>query len=580
MGFSNLINLWTLVIPLIVLLYYFFRKKYKDQQVSSTLFWEEVMQETRVSPYLKYLQRNALFYLQMLALLLFVLALLNPYVKKETISGEQSIWIVDTSATMLAGKETSTFKQHKEQMKSLASKLGERPLTIITTGEEPKTIIRGETNTQVIQKAIDGLSVSYEEQQLSKAIDMANAYIGDTPTSIYLFTDSVERGELPIENENVKWIVKGSSPNLENVAITRFAATNYEHQTIALIQLKNETDQNQSFKLSLYNGEGKELLKKNMTLKANEEITTTFDELPKNDVLSVNIDAKDDYDVDNSMITIVGSNPLQVAIDQQMHKLVQMGFQSLEADVKIVQENQLTQVKDAMIVTNQTKMLNSRMPIVLIGRDDEIEKEVNGKIEVSSDELFAFSTLEDIYVKAVYPPFKDFETIAYIGEDPFIQRSPKGDIVILADIQSTDWPLHPSFPLFLWSVQNELVEDQLSLGTFMPNERRAVSLVSSDWSIYNQEGEYIDSFEKAVDFKAPSKPGLYIVRSKNEEKPFIVQLPLNERTIQEGTSFEIGKITGGEKEMANASLVQWVALIILVIITLEWEVQRRRGFAN
>ena len=195
MGFSNLTFLWTLVIPLIVLLYYFFRKKYTDQQVSSTLFWEEVMQETRVSPYLKYLQRNALFYLQMLALLLFVLALINPYMKKTTISGEQSIWIVDTSATMLAGKGTSTFEQHKKQMKSLVSDLGERPLTLITTGNEPKTIVRRETNQQVILKAIDQLAVTYEEQHLSKAIDMANAYIGDFPTSIYLFTDSVDRGD-------------------------------------------------------------------------------------------------------------------------------------------------------------------------------------------------------------------------------------------------------------------------------------------------------------------------------------------------------------------------------------------------
>ena len=579
-GFSNLTFLWTLVIPLIVLLYYFFRKKYTDQQVSSTLFWEEVMQETRVSPYLKYLQRNALFYLQMLALLLFVLALINPYMKKTTISGEQSIWIVDTSATMLAGKGTSTFEQHKKQMKSLVSDLGERPLTLITTGNEPKTIVRGETNQQVILKAIDQLAVTYEEQHLSKAIDMANAYIGDIPTSIYLFTDSVERGDLPTENENVKWVVKGASSGLENVGITRFAATNYDDETIALVQLTNETNQTKKVQLTLFNGDGKELLKENMTLKANEEITNTYEALPLSDVLSIKIDVEDDYEVDNSMITIVGSNPLPIAIDQQMHKLVQAGFQSLDTDVKIVPENQLTQVQEAIIVTNQTELLKSAMPIVLIGRDDELEKEVNGMIKVSKDELFTFSTLEDVYVSAVYPAFKDFETIATIGDDPFIQRSPKGDIVILADIQSTDWPLHPSFPLFLWSVQNELAEDQVSLGTFIPNEQRAVSLVPADWSIYSQEGDYIYSFEQASNFKAPSRPGLYVVRSKHEEKPFIVQLPQNERSIQDGTSFEIGKITGGTEETTNTSFVQWIALIIFIIILIEWEVQRRRGFTN
>ncbi|WP_238542748.1 BatA domain-containing protein [Lysinibacillus boronitolerans] len=58
MGFSQIIFSWTAIIPVIVLLYYFFRKKYTDQTVSSTLFWSEIMQETRVSPYLKHLQKK------------------------------------------------------------------------------------------------------------------------------------------------------------------------------------------------------------------------------------------------------------------------------------------------------------------------------------------------------------------------------------------------------------------------------------------------------------------------------------------------------------------------------------------
>jgi len=49
--------------------------------ISSTMFWETVMKETKVSPYLQNLQRNALFYLQMLALILLMFALLQPLPK-------------------------------------------------------------------------------------------------------------------------------------------------------------------------------------------------------------------------------------------------------------------------------------------------------------------------------------------------------------------------------------------------------------------------------------------------------------------------------------------------------------------
>lgn len=580
MGFSQLTFLWTIIFPIIVLLYYFFRKKYKEQQVSSTLFWEQIMQETNVSPYLKHLQRNALFYLQMLALLLFVLALINPYTKTKEISGEQVIWIVDTSATMLAGKEQSTFEKHRKEMLSLVNAIGERPLTIITTGNEPKAILRQETNVKRIEKAIDELEVTYEEEQLPKAIEMANAFVGDLPTTIYLFTDAVSRSDLPVESDHVKWIVKGAESGLKNVAITRFAATNANGETVALLQLKNETETNQTVRLSFSDQNGEELLEKTITLKSKEEAAYTFEALPERDALIAMIQVNDDYEEDNSMVAMVGSDPYQIAVGQDMHKLVQIGFQSLGLDVKIVPDGQLKSLKDTIVVTNRTELLERKEPIVLIGRNDETESEVSGKVEVSEDELFSFSSLEDVYVSAVYPPFENFKTIAKVDGKPLIQRSPKGDIIILTDIQLTDWPLDPSFPLFLWSVQNELMEGKTSLGIFTPNERRAVALVPEDWSIYTPDGDYISSFEQPHEFRAPAKPGFYVVRSEEEEKPFIVQLPQKERTIQDGTSFELGRVLGGQEEVRNESLAKWIVLIILLLLVIEWEVQRRRGFAN
>lgn len=583
MGFSNLIYLWTAILPLIVLIYYFFRKKYKDQPVSSTIFWDEVMQETKASPYLKHLQRNALLYLQLLALLLFVLALMNPFIKQSEIAGEQSIWIVDTSATMLAEDGgLTTFERHKEEINTLANELSGKPVTIITTGEEPKVIVRQETEPSVIHKAINNLEVTYEKEQLTKAIDMAQAFIGDTSTSMYLFTDSVERGELPIESENIKWIVHGASKDLKNVAITRFAATTTEDNALALVQLKNETDEEQVTELNLMDETGNVLITEQVTLKAEEELTKTFDTLPLISALTVNIEVDDHYKEDNSMMTLLGSGMSQIVIDQQMHQLVQKGFQALNTDVKIAPSNQLEAMKDVIIVTNQTELLGKTdTPIVLIGRNDEVAEEINSLVDVSDDALFAFSSLEDVYVNSIYPAFDQFETIATIGEKPFIQRSARGDIVILADIQSTDWPLHPSFPLFLWGLQNELVEGTENLGTFSPNESRSVPLATGEWSIYSGEDEYVSSIEGGSEFRAPVKPGLYSIRSNKEEKQFIVQLSPEERTVQEGTSFELGMIkNSGEEEETKQSFIQWLLIPILLILVIEWEVQRRRGFAN
>ena len=539
------------------------------------------MQETRVSPYLKHLQKNALLYLQLLALLLLVLALMNPYVKKSTIVGAQTIFIVDTSATMLAGKEQSTFDTHKKEMLSLVNELDGRPVTIITTGNTPKAILQQETNTKDIEKAIQQLQVTYETAQMNKALDVAQAFVGNTPTSIYVFTDSLDKKQLPMEKDTVKWIVKGSAKDLTNIAITRFAATTDGQSAMALVQLQNDTDQEQNVTLSIENVKGKEIVTESIALPPNEAVTKTFKDLPLEDTMTAKIDAKDDYAVDNSQTVLLQTATSKVVVDQSMHQLIQKGLQTINSSVKIVPSSQLADNLDATVVTNQTALLEKMdKPIVLFGRDDVEKVEATGEISITSDALFAFSELKDIYVSALYPGFDDYKTIASVGDQPFIQRSPEGDIVVLADIADTDWPLHPSFPLFLWSAEQELSASIGSLGIFTPNEQRAVALTQGDWSIYSQEDEFLSSITNGL-LAAPMKPGIYTARSNDEDKRFIVQLQAQERVIEKGTSYTLGELPdNGKEEISKTSFVPWLILMILVLLVLEWEVQRRRGFTN
>lgn len=539
------------------------------------------MQETRVSPYLKHLQKNALLYLQLLALLLLVLALMNPYVKKSTIVGAQTIFIVDTSATMLAGKDQSTFDTHKQEMLSLMSELNGRPVTLITTGATPQAVLQRETNTNEIEKAIKNLQVTYETAEINKALDVAQAFVGDTPTSIYIFTDTLNKKQLPMDKDSVKWLVRGAPKDLTNIAITRFAATTDGQATMALVQLHNDTPDEQKVTLALQNAEGKEVVAESVVVPPNEAITKTFKNLPLTKSMTALIDAKDDYQVDNQQTVLLQTDTSKMVVDQSMHQLIQKGFQTVSSGVKIVPSLQVADNLDANVITNQTALLEKmEKPLVLFGRDDAEKMEVKGTISIQSDALFAFSELKDVYVNAIYPGFANYQTIASVGDEPFIQRSPKGDIIVLADIADTDWPLHPSFPLFLWSIEQQLSESVGSLGIFTPNEQRAVALAQGDWSVYSQEDEFQSSITNGM-LIAPKQPGIYMVRSNNEEKHFIVQLQAQERVIEQGTSFTLGDIPdNGKEEISKASFVPWLIIIILILLVSEWEVQRRRGFTN
>jgi len=589
MGFGQLAFLWTAIIPVTVLLYYFFRKKYKEKTISSTMFWETVMKETKVSPYLQYLQRNALFYLQMLALILLVFALLQPFFKTKAIAGEHIIWVVDTSATMLATENGETvFDRHKSEMISLSEQLAGKPLTMMTTGEEPTILLRDETNLSLIQSTIENLTVQYEQEQLPKMLDFTESLLKGKETAIYLFTDHVERSELPLENDAITWFVKGSPEDIENVSILRFGATQSDESIAALAQLSNDTTTEKSGNFELRSlTDNKVLVNESVVIPAQDTLDLSFKELPATSGLQASLLIEDDYPVDNESTILLQQQSSQTYIDGSLHQLVSAAFQSMDIPVSSVPTVQLVDLTDdAIIVTNQTSQLTiSDSPVLLIGRNDEPAKEVNGEITTERDDVFAYADMKDIFVSSLYPPFADYETIARVNDEPFIQRSQRGDLIILADIQMTDWPLHPSFPLFLWSAREQMSTNSDYMGTFSPNERKSLSLVAEeetgDWEIYSNSDEFISTFQNGGQFTAPNQPGLYLLKSGQTEKQFSVVLEQQEKQIEKGTSFTIGTSSQGSvQETVKTSLVPWFLLLIVLLLLIEWEVQRRRGIAN
>lgn len=584
MGFGSVGFLWTLIVPLIVLIYYFFRKKYKQQTVSSTILWEEVMQETRVSPYFKKLQKNILLFLQLAALLLLVLALIKPFIAKTTIAGSQVIWIVDTSATMLAGKDEDLFTKHIQEMKQLTKELGNKPVTLITTGNAPETVLRQETDPSRILQALDDLSVSYEEEHIANAINVAQAMIGDEATSVYVFTDAIERNSLPVENSLVEWHVFGAEEETDNVAITKLAATaNEKQQVTALVQLQNDTAKKETVELTLKNENDEIIMSEKVTIEPNEQLSKLYENIPPTETVFAAITAEDDYAPDNEALVLIGQHDMEVLLDADMHQLVQKGFVSVYDDVTYFDETSLkNSAGQSLLVTNNVSLLDDgNMPVFLIGRDDVEGKDISANAANSKHSLFSFSSLEDVYISKLYPPFEGFETIATVGDEPLIQLSPKGDLIVLTDLEATDWPLHPSFPLFLWSAIQELSTQGQPLGTFTPLEERAIPLVENDWAVYRKDGEYVSSFENGKQFRAPAEPGQYQIVAGDEEKQFVVQLAQSERKIEKGTSFTVGQIENTDtKEQEENSIVPYLIFVILVLIVTEWEVQRRRGFTN
>ncbi|MDN4608956.1 vWA domain-containing protein [Sporosarcina highlanderae] len=587
MGFDQLSNMWTAVFPLAVLLYYFFRKKYVTTTISSTLFWEKSMRETKVSPYLKNLQRNALFYLQMAAFLLFLFILLGPFLPKESVPTSHTVFIVDTSASMGATVgELSLFESNKEKIQELAEQRAGSAISIITTGKEPSLLVRKETDERAVLAAINQLDMQYEHEHMARSIDFAKSIALQDGADVHIFTDFLDRSVFMESENGITWTVHTNEKPLANIAIEKFGAVATMNGTEAIVKLSNQSTSKQPGKMIIKNGvTGETLSEQDFFIDAGADLLLSFKELPTVSAIRAVLQVQDDYPTDNEALILIGNASSEVIVDSQLHELVKKAFEAIGLTVTTGSVSEMEMARDqAILVTNDPSFLREGTePILLMGRNDSSTEPVSGMVQTVNDSLFTIASIKDIYVSALYPPFEGYATLATVDGKPFIQRSQRGDIVVLSDIALTDWPLHPSFPLFIWSSAEMLRSGSDNVGAFIPNERKAVLTSGSEGiEIFTTEDKYVASYPDGGSFVAPSKPGIYKMIDGGTEKYFSVQLELGEKIVSHGSGYKQGFVEtddAGKEEGKN--MIGWLFLLpVLLLLLIEWEVQRRRGYPN
>ena len=149
----------------------------------------------------------------------------------------------------------SLLEIHKKEMLQLTEQLSDKPFTLITTGNQPKVVVRQSTDIQEIKEAIEKLALTYEEENMPKSLDFAQSFFQQKATSVYVFTDRLEKQVLPLQYENVTWNVRGLQAEVSNLSIKRFGATKTNNGIAALIQIENQSAKEKTTTLIISNEE-------------------------------------------------------------------------------------------------------------------------------------------------------------------------------------------------------------------------------------------------------------------------------------------------------------------------------------
>ena len=473
--------------------------------------------------------------------------------------------------------------KNRDGMKELAAAWDGQPVTIVTTGKEPITVIREETNGAVVTAAIDKLAVSFEHEYMGRAIEFTQSLTVGSGADIHIYTDSFDRSAIPEGDGKLSWTVNGSKDPAVNVSIDKFGAVQSSDGIEAIVKIVNQSQNDMTGDVRIIDAlTGVILAEETFEIEGEKDQLLSFKKLPESKAIRAEINANDDYEADNTAFVLLGNETKEAIVDGKLHELVKKAFEAVGLFVATGSVNEMIAAQDdSIVVTNDVSFLETgTKPIILIGRNDRTTEPVADAIISTADPLFSIVDISDVYVSAVYPPIEGFTTIASIGDKPFIQKSSRGDIAILADIEMTDWPLHPSFPLFIWSSAELLRSEADILGTFVPNERKAV--ISGEIEVYTEADEYVTTIADGSSFIAPSLPGIYKAREGDAEKLFSVQLEETEKEIAVGTSFRISKTeSDGSVETGKKMVgILFLPLLILLVMLIEWEVQRRRGYPN
>src|SRR3954453_23800004 len=89
-------------VPVGIIALYFLKLRRRPVQVSSTLLWRRSLEDLHVNSLFQRLRKNLLLFLQLLAVLLAMLALLGPRIKGTGAQGQRFVLAIDVSASMSA----------------------------------------------------------------------------------------------------------------------------------------------------------------------------------------------------------------------------------------------------------------------------------------------------------------------------------------------------------------------------------------------------------------------------------------------------------------------------------------------
>lgn len=301
------LGLLALAVPIIAL--YMLRMQRREQEVSSTLLWEQAMRDVRANAPWQKLQPNLLLFLQLLALAALVVALTRPFWLGATPLGSNLVAIVDVSGSMNATDVTpSRLAQAKQEVQKLIDSLpANGQMTIIAAATGAEVVQAATGDRAALREAAGRLTPRSGATNFTEALALAAPAAERLPdTTVVIVSDG---GFTPPANLDIRAPVRliQVGKESENLGITAAATRRTSTGAELFVRVQNFGSVQRQTLLSVFDGQTL-LEARALTIPAAGEAGSTITLPAAVGLLRATIDAQDQLALDNTVWIRAGGN--------------------------------------------------------------------------------------------------------------------------------------------------------------------------------------------------------------------------------------------------------------------------------
>ncbi len=260
MGFGSLWPLALLVLVPIIILLYILKQEAKQQSFSSTMLWQEVYRNMEATKPWEKLKKNLLMILQIITILLFIAALMGPWLKSLGNPVSQVVLVLDTSASMdtLYEGEKTRLQAAKEAACSYVDDLpGGTLIHVISCDQQASLVLSSSKDKTEAKSRIRSLKQTSFAGDLSTSLGLVQSCASQSEDSqVAFFTDTAfDKGDL---NASVVSFYREQV----NLSVDAVSYVQKDDSYFVLVQVTNYSEQAQTREINLYgeDAQGEETL--------------------------------------------------------------------------------------------------------------------------------------------------------------------------------------------------------------------------------------------------------------------------------------------------------------------------------